>query len=369
MVSPTENSFLIKKKVILVRMGGELGIKSRQTRRHMVNLLRQNIKTILREFSGYRVIIFRDRILVYHETKTDLNEVAHLITNSVSGISSTSVAYVVQATETSIISGGLSEALAIIKPYGSFAVRVRREGNHPFSSMHIARELGAKILSSQLEGIKVDLNDPDYEISLDIRGSLAFIFSKTLRGMDGIPTHSQGTAIALVRPNMNSLIAAWLMKKRGVDIIPVFFRTGKQTEEKFLNYLKSEFNQISIDISIEDLLGSFKSHASLCLLCTIYCEQLCQQLAEEKKLTTIISPTCFNYNNESTSFEALKILEKRASLSILRPIQFGFFSQGLKIDYLDQKSCCNHISKVSLQILEDFTAISVDRFLSFRDQS
>ncbi|MFX0123017.1 MAG: THUMP domain-containing protein [Candidatus Hodarchaeota archaeon] len=353
----------------MVRMGGELGIKSRQTRRRMVSLLKNNIKTILEEFSGYDLIEFRERLIVFFESKTNLNEIAHLIVNSVSGISSISIAYVVQATEATILSGGLSEALGIIQPYSSFAVRVRREGNHPFSSMDIARELGAKILSSQLEGIRVDLDDPNFEISLDIRGSLAFIFSKTLRGMDGIPSHSQGTAIALIRPNLNSIIAAWLMKKRGVHIIPVFFRTGKKSEEDFLNYLQSEFNQIPVDISIEDLLETFKSHSSLCLFCTSLCEQVCQKLAIDQKVSIVVSPTCFDYNSERMSLKALKILEQKAFLSILRPIQFGFFSQGLKVEYLDQKSCCHYRSKVSLQIFEDFNKENLDKFLSFELES
>jgi len=369
MVSPTEKAFLINKRVVLVRMGGEIGIKSRQTRRRMVNILKHNIKTILAKLSGYRIIDFRDRLIIYHESNTDLNEVAQLIVNSISGISSVSIANVVQATEAALISGGLSEAIAIIQPNKSFAVRVRREGNHPYSSMDIARKIGAKILASQLVGIRVDLEDPDHEISLDIRGSLAFIYSNTLRGMDGIPSHSQGTTLALIRPNLNSIIAAWLMKKRGVDIIPVFFRTGKPSEEEFNNYLQSEFTNTPIDISIEDLLKTFKSNSSLCLLCTIFCEQVCQKLASKKQISAIVSPTCFDYNDETISLEALKILEKRAFLSVLRPIQFGFFSQGLIMEYLDHKSCCHHRSKVSLQILEDFNETVLNTFLSFNSKS
>ncbi|MFW9904250.1 MAG: THUMP domain-containing protein [Candidatus Thorarchaeota archaeon] len=365
MVSPTENSLLMKKRVILVRMGGEFGIKSRQTRRHMVNLLKQNIKALLQESSRYKIITFRDRLIVYHESKTGLDEVAHLIANSVSGISSTSVVYVVHAIRTSIISGGLSEALTVIQPYESFAVRVRREGDHSFSSMDIARELGEQILSSQLEGLRVDLDNPDREIFLDIRGSLAFIFSKILRGMDGIPTHSQGSVIALIRPNLNSIIAAWLMKKRGVNIIPVFFRTGKQSEEEFKKYLQSEFNNPPIDVSIKELLENFKDISSLCLYCTIFCERSCQNIATERELTMIISPTCFDYNNETISLKALKILENKAFLPILRPIQFGFFSQHLKFGLLDQKSCCNYRSKVSLRN-ENFDNTILKEFFSFK---
>ncbi len=358
MVSFTRNSFLINKRVILVRIGGELGIKSRQTRRRMVWHLRQNIERLLDQYPVLKILDFRDRLLIYSESNIDLNEMCQLIAISVSGISSVSPALVVKATENSIISEGLLNAVSIIRPHSSFAVRVRRDGNHPFSSMDIARKLGAEILSSQLRGIKVDLETPDFQIFLDIRGSLAFIYTKIYKGIDGIPTQSQGIAIGLIRPNFNSIVAAWLMKKRGVEVIPVFFKTGKSSEEDFLSQVQTQFSKNFIVVSIEELLNSFKNHSSLCLLCQAYCEQVCQQVANEKQISTIISPTSFNYNNETMSLEALKILEQHAQLSIMRPIQLGFFSQRLIIDQLNQIACCHFRSEVSIQAFGSFHHLS-----------
>ncbi|MHA2245606.1 MAG: THUMP domain-containing protein [Candidatus Hodarchaeales archaeon] len=356
---------MINKHVILVRIGGELGIKSRQTRRRMVWHLKHNIERFLKQYPIFKILDFRDRLLIYSESNSDLNELAHLIAISVSGISSVSPALVIKATEDSIISGGLSSAVSIIQPHSSFAVRVNREGNHPFSSMDIARKLGAEILSSQLRGIKVDLETPDFQVFLDIRGSLAFVYTEIYKGIDGIPTQSQGVAIALIRPNFNSVVAAWLMKKRGVEVIPVFFKTGKSSEEDFLSQVKSQFSKKIIIVSIKELLNSFKNHSSLCLLCQAYCEQVCQQVAGEQQISTIISPTSFNYNNETMSLEALKILKQYAQLSIMRPIQLGFFSQRLLIDQLDQITCCHFQSEVSIQIFDDFNETILENVLSF----
>ncbi|UCG90266.1 MAG: hypothetical protein JSU57_00640 [Candidatus Heimdallarchaeota archaeon] len=366
MASFTNYSFLINKHVILVRIGGELGIKSRQTRRRMVGQLRDNIERIFEQYPDFNVLEFRDRLLIYSESNNNLNKLSHLIVNSVSGISSVSPALVVKATENSIISSGLSNAIAIIHPHSSFAVRVRREGDHPFSSMDIASKLGAKILSAPIEGVKVNLESPDFQIFLDIRGSLAFIYTEIFKGIDGIPSQSQGVAIALIRPNSNSVLAAWLMKKRGVQVIPVFFRTGKSSEETFLDHVKSQFNGNFIVISIKDLLNSFIDYTSLCLFCQVYCEKMCQEVAKNGKISVIISPTCFNYNNETMSLEALEILEKRVSLSIIRPIQLGFFSKGIDIDHLDRFACCHFQSKVSLEIFDDFNATMLEKFLSFK---
>lgn len=367
MASYTKNSFLIKKRVILVRMGGELGIKSRQTRQRMMRHLRHNIKALLNQYSVFKILDFRDRLLIYSESNTDLDEIAHAIATSVSGVSSVSLALVVKATENSIISGGLSEALATIQPHSSFAVRVRREGNHPFSSMDIARKLGAAILSSRLKGIRVDLESPDFEISLDIRGPLAFTFLSTLRGIDGIPTQSQGAAIALIRPHSNSIFTALLMKKRGVKVIPIFFKTGKLAEEEYLDDVKAKFGETLSIVSIEAFLDSFQSLSSLCMICQVFCEHTCQKIAKTQQISTILSPTCFNYNNETMSLEALKIIEKSAALSIIRPIQLGFFNNQSVRNKLDENgSCCNFRSKVSIQLFDDFNSIDLKKVLSFK---
>lgn len=355
---------LVNKRVILVRFGGELGIKSRQTRFRMVNLLKKNIKTILPQYNAFKIQEFRDRLIVHSKTDPDLDHSARLIANSISGISSVSLALTVEATEESIISAGLSEALKVISPNSSFAVRVRREGSHTFSSMDVARKLGTEILSSHLEGIKVDLENPDHRIFLDIRGSLAFVYSTIYKGMDGIPSHSQGTAIAVIKPNYNSIFMAWLMKKRGVRVIPVFFKTGKSTEKDFLRRTQSEFGDILTIVSIEGFLKDFKSSSSLCLFCQMYCEHVCQKIANSHDISTILSSTTFNYNNESVSLEALKILDENLDISAIRPLLLGFFGQQIEIDDLNLEACCAYQSTVSIQVSEDFNTTTVERILS-----
>lgn len=366
MASFSKVSFLMNKRVILVRYGGELGIKSRRTRRSMVGHLRNSLKNLLEPNFTIKIFDFRDRLLIYSENTTDLKELACLIVTSISGISSVSPVLVIKATEDIIISEGYSDAVAILQPNSSFAVRARREGKHPFSSMDIARKLGAKILTSTIEGIYVNLDSPDFQIFLDVRGPLAFIYTKVYKGMDGIPSQSQGPAIALIRPNNNSILAAWLMKKRGVEINPVFFKTGKPSEENFLNLIQSQFGEPLIIVSIEEFLNSFNMNSSLCLLCQLYCEQVCQKVTGEEKISVTISPTCFDYNNETMSLEALKILEKQRTSSILRPLQLGFFSQGMRIDRLDKLACCPYRSKVSIDISEDIDNTILEEVLTYK---
>jgi adenylyl- and sulfurtransferase ThiI len=356
----SRNSFLIGKRVILIRIGGELGIKSRRTRHRMLRHLKQNIKSLLIQYPSFKIVEFRDRLILYSRSEENLEILARFVSTSISGISSVSPALVVESEEESIISAGMFEAEAVIHPNSSFRVTARREGNHPFSSMQIAASLGEKILTTHIEGIRVDLKSPDYQIYLDIRGPVTFIYSKIYPGIDGIPSHAQGTAITLIRPNFNSVFASWLMKKRGVEILPVFFKTGKPSEHDFQNWIHQEFGQPLKIISIKPILHSYRDEQSLCLICQRLCEHICQDIAIKSNIKVLSSPTCFNFNDESMSLEALKILERNSTLSIIRPIQMGYFSKERLELPLDKNPCCAFRSQVSLQVSDNFMSINID---------
>jgi hypothetical protein len=230
--------------------------------------------------------------------------------------------------------------------------------------MEIARVVGAAILNSQLKDLKVDLDTPDFQLFLDIRGALAFIYTEIHRGIDGIPSLSQGKAVAIIKPNYNSLLAAWLMKKRGVKIIPIFFKTGKPDEKEYLKFVKTEFDEDITIINLKNRLHDFKDNSSLCMLCQLYCEKHSETTSKDLDISTLISPTCFNFHNEKMSLEALKILEKDISTSVLRPLQLGFYGDLLSNEDFDLDPCCTYRSQISIQLTIDFNERSVKEFLN-----
>ena len=60
---------LIGHDVVLVRLGGEMGIKSRRTRRRMTSILLRNIKNLLTQ-TGIKTnqFEFRGRLIVVHDS-------------------------------------------------------------------------------------------------------------------------------------------------------------------------------------------------------------------------------------------------------------------------------------------------------------
>ncbi|NHJ02758.1 MAG: hypothetical protein EAX86_11525 [Candidatus Heimdallarchaeota archaeon] len=355
MISSNEFNFLIGKNVILLRLGGELGVKSRRTRSRMVRQLSYNIEQTqsFQACSSCKITSYRNRLVIWSENVTDWAPLAKEISETVSGVSSLSLAIVLDSNKETIICKAYNSIKDELRPEISFAVRVRREGKHSYSSRDIARELGSKILESNILNLRVDLERPDLEIFLDIRGSLAFIYTRILSAMDGIPSKVQGKAIMILKPHYNSLLAAFLMKKRGVEIIPVFFETGHELEKIFQDYTQKLFFQKMRKRSIQSSLERFKDSKSLCFLCQAFCEAYCQEIAINENIGTIISPTCFKFNKETISLPALEFLESTSKLPVLRPIQFGYFGESLKLEVPDSGTCCRYRSTLEILISND----------------
>ncbi|MHA2175929.1 MAG: THUMP domain-containing protein [Candidatus Hodarchaeales archaeon] len=346
---------LIGYKIALVRVGGELGIKSRRTRRRMLTILKRNISSFIKTYNlKHQIIEFRSRILIVLEDSNKLEDISRKIVSNVSGISSISTALVLDSEEREILEKGVIEARKLISSAATFAIRVRREGTHQYSSMDIASKLGSKVLSVMKNCLKVNLTDPEVEIFLDIRLNLAFLYSEVIRGIDGIPSESQGKVVALLKPHLNSIVSALLMKKRGVKVIPLYFRTGKHIENQFISALERFFGPIFSFIDIQEFLKLHSENGFLCFYCQMLCESHCRNIVEQTDIPTFLSPTTFEYNHESITFEALKELEEKSKISALRPIQFGFLGNEFHLDLLDRSPCCEFQEKVQIKFPPDF---------------
>ena len=97
----------------------------------------------------------------------------------------------------------------------SFAVKARREGNHPYTSMDVGREAGSAIfLRNEDKGVKVDLTAPEKTFYIEVRNSEAYIFDNYIDCPGGLPLGSQGRVFADIS-NRRGAVSAWMMMKRG----------------------------------------------------------------------------------------------------------------------------------------------------------
>jgi thiamine biosynthesis protein ThiI len=112
----------------------------------------------------------------------------------------------------------------------TFCVRVRRTGDHDFSSMAVERFLGAGLMALG-EAAGVRLKNPDLVVAVEIRDAEYHLVEQTLPGLGGFPLGSQGGALSLISGGFDSTVASYLTIKRGLLTHFCFFNLGGRAHE------------------------------------------------------------------------------------------------------------------------------------------
>jgi thiamine biosynthesis protein ThiI len=192
----------------------EIGLKSKPIRKRFETQLKDNIIRMLAS-DNVEGIVTADGSRLYIGTSDTGGAVRSV--RKVFGVSSLSVAEICGSSMAEICDIAAEYSRSRIEKGQSFAVRARREGTHPYSSMELGKEAGSAIFLAN-EGIKVDLTDPDVTFHIEVRNNKAFIFGSYVRAYAGLPLGSQGRVIAEVNDD-RGLLSAWLMMKRGCRTI------------------------------------------------------------------------------------------------------------------------------------------------------
>ncbi|WP_456452832.1 tRNA sulfurtransferase, partial [Thermococcus sp.] len=207
--------------VVIVRYG-EIGTKSRHTRRWFESILMNNIREALVsegvDFTGIEAR--HGRILV----KTDKAREAADVLTRVFGIVSLSPAMEVEGDMEKINKTALKlfrrkkRELNLERP--RFRITARRiTKEFPLKSPEIQAKVGEYILEN--EESKVNLHDYDIEVGVEVMEGKAYVFVDKVRAWGGLPIGTQGKVVALLSGGIDSPVAAFLMMKRGVEVIPV----------------------------------------------------------------------------------------------------------------------------------------------------
>jgi len=196
-------------RVWLVRYS-EVFLKSEPVRRRWEKILIRNIKRVLPA-----AVPLRERGRIWLAGDVDPEALRNVF-----GIVSFSLCDVVPLDDLPGEFLGFCERRSIGEA-ATFALRVRRVGKHPFTSRDIAERLG-DLVRAEYPHLRVDLDDPEREIFVEIRDGACYLFDRTIPAAGGIPLGVEGTLVALVSGGIDSPVAAYLMMKRGCRIVPLY---------------------------------------------------------------------------------------------------------------------------------------------------
>lgn len=111
--------------------------------------------------------------------------------------------------------------------FRSFRISARRAfKTYPMTSVELNRELGAFVLERvRGQGVRVDLDEPETEIRVEVLPSETFVYADPVPGPGGLPVGASGTVAALLSGGIDSPVAAWRMMKRGCRVVFVHFHS------------------------------------------------------------------------------------------------------------------------------------------------
>lgn len=123
----------------------------------------------------------------------------------------------------------------------SFRIDTRRASKlFPLDSMEINKKIGAVVLS-RFPHWKVNLNNPDFSIFIEVRDEGIFIYSSEdyRKGPGGLPVGMGGGGLLLLSGGIDSPVAGWTLLKRGMAIDALYFHsfpyTGEKAKEKVID--------------------------------------------------------------------------------------------------------------------------------------
>ncbi len=198
-------------RVGLVVAAGEMGTKSRRTRRWFRDVLLANLRATLKA-RGIRASVRDDnrRVFLLGDVDAAVRAAAEVFgvrrTRVIRPLGATTLDDIVDATT----------VVAKDRVVGrTFAARVRRLADQPWRSVDAERRIGTA-LDGYAAG--VDLDDPDVVVRVLAYDDEVFLVDEEHEGVGGLPVGTQDEALVLMSGGFDSAVAAWHLLRRGVPV-------------------------------------------------------------------------------------------------------------------------------------------------------
>ena len=274
---------------LIIARYGEIGLKSPKIRSRFERKLVKNIK------ATFECDVERNQGRIYIHPK-DFDEGTEKL-NRVFGVVSYSPATSTHSTYEEIdktLSGYVEELMAenILDENTKFAIKCRRVGKHDFTSQEMAAHCGGVVRKIVLA--PVDLTNPDLTIYVEVREDDTYIYHEKIKGPGGLPLGTQGKVVVLLSSGIDSPVAAYMMMKRGCEVVALNCNNDPFTTPKALenfNLLVDQLNKYAKGVPIQKRVVDYGEYLQVakdkapekmtCVLCKSGMYRIAEKLARK----------------------------------------------------------------------------------------
>ncbi|GLS25802.1 tRNA uracil 4-sulfurtransferase ThiI [Marinibactrum halimedae] len=223
----------------IVKLFPEIIIKSPPVRKRFIKILKDNLRLLLRPIEE-SIVVKKDfeKIDVFVEWPEALSDaqIAAKTSQVIDVLSNTpGIAFFSEVEQTTFsdmhdIYEKTHAQWASALENKTFCVRVKRHGDHPFSSVELERYVGGGLnQNSNAAGVK--LKNPDVEVRMEVKHDRLYIVKVQRPGIGGYPLGSQDPVLSLISGGFDSTVSSYLTMKRGVRTHFCFFNLGGRAHE------------------------------------------------------------------------------------------------------------------------------------------
>lgn len=317
--------------LFVVRFFPEITIKTRPVRQRLIKALRRNLRILMGRIDS-RISVTGDWDILEVESNCEdenlVNQVVSILRNT-PGISLISQ---VNKQPLPDFDGILAEIMPFYHERlqgRSFAVRSKRQGNHDFSSMDLERFLGTALLRDT-GASKVDLQQPDITVRLEIRQQTLYVVTHQWRGLGGYPMGTQEPVLSLISGGFDSAVSSYQFMRRGIQTHFVFFNLGGKEHELAVKevalYLWMRFGSSHrvkfVSVPFEPLLSEILSRVDTGHMGVVLKRMMIRaadQVAREMKLTALVTGECVA-QVASQTLPNLNVIDQVTDMLVLRPL-------------------------------------------------
>ncbi|MFH1178839.1 MAG: tRNA uracil 4-sulfurtransferase ThiI [Candidatus Bathyarchaeota archaeon] len=308
----------------------EIALKSRYVRNQLEKSLAQDIVSLLRKHGYENPSTHRKYGRIYVDGVP--NEAVGIV-SKVFGVANAMPSTGTEYDFESVVNGLVDEAKRSLNDGDGFAVRPKVVGEHEFNSRDLSYEAGSRVLDALKDrGVHVDLGNPDVTLYAEVRDKDAFVYSSVVRGVLGLPYGTQGKAISLYSGGIDSPVAAWLLMKRGVAVLPLFMDQRPFVGDTYVERAIESFNQIASYVprksykmysapmgDIMQRITETREPRFTCIMCKRSMYRIAQRFAEKHRALAIITGESLG-QVASQTLSNMFVLSSSIYLPILRPL-------------------------------------------------
>lgn len=216
---------------IILAYQGEMALKG-LNRATFESVLLKTMRRRLKMIGKFRVYKAQSTVYAEPEAPEVDMEAAFACMKRIFGIAAISRAAVCEK-DFDKISAVAKEYLADeLRAVKTFKVSAKRsDKTFPMDSMEIARELGGVLLEA-FPHLKVDVRNPDINVTVEIRDFAAYVHGGKHPGAGGLPVSTSGKAALMLSGGIDSPVAGYMMAKRGLSLTAVHFASPPYTSER-----------------------------------------------------------------------------------------------------------------------------------------